>query len=88
MSALTEEQMTPKSAEYWDFRALQTNTLTFHSPIFYRKYKIYHNESGWPVGAVYCYVHDDYDGPGDNRLGHGKTVEECIEAINEQILEG
>ena len=29
----------------------------------------------------WLYVHDDYDGPEDNRCGRAGSVQECIEAI-------
>lgn len=32
----------------------------------------------------YEYVHHDYDGPDDNRLGYCMTVDQCIEEIDEK----
>jgi hypothetical protein len=38
-------------------------------------------------GGKYCFVHESYDGPGDDRLGFADTIEACILEINEKILE-
>ncbi len=61
-------------------------TITYENPIIYGKYRIYHYDGfmrhEWPFG----FVHDDYDGAPDakdNRFGLGKTIEDCIEQINE-----
>jgi hypothetical protein len=57
---------------------------TWDNPIWYRKFRIYltdHCFVNWE------YVHDDYDGApdaGDNRYGHGQTVAECIDEIDER----
>lgn len=53
-------------------------------PIRYRGYKIHNAGNGY---VKYEFVHEDYDGPGDNRLGFGKSIEDCIIQINEQIEE-
>lgn len=35
------------------------------------------------MGAMYSWVHEDYDGPEDNRHGTEATVEDCYRAIDE-----
>ena len=58
--------------------------ITWNNPIWYRKFRIYladHCFVNWE------YVHDDYDGAPDaedNRCGHGHTVAECIDEIDER----
>lgn len=46
--------------------------------IEYRDYAI---SNAWIGG--FQYVHNDYDGPEDNRHGHEKTLEDCYRAIDE-----
>lgn len=45
----------------------------------YRRYKIYPCRyiSGWE------YCHNDYDGPGDNRCGHGRSLREVMMDIDD-----
>src|SRR5690606_13614001 len=64
---------------------LQKGVLTFEDPLRYRGYLIHHNDVGF--GGKYAFVHEGYDGPGDNRLGYGQTIEDCIREINEQVEE-
>ena len=40
----------------------------------------------WPEHG-YSWQHESYDGPGDNRCGSAKTVDECIEQIDEKMDE-
>lgn len=68
-------------------RELETGTLTFENPLRYGEYRIYHNAMGWPIGHAFAYLHDQYDGYGDHRLGTGETIKDCILQINEKILE-
>lgn len=46
--------------------------------IEYRDYAI---SNAWIGG--FQYVHNDYDGPEDNRAGHEATLEDCYRAIDE-----
>lgn len=64
---------------------------SYSNPIWYREHwRIYVYEPGWHWMLSYAFVHDDYDGEGDPRHGHGATVEACqreidqIEAIREE----
>jgi len=34
-------------------------------------------------GIAYQYVHTDYDGPEDSRIGHGATMQDCVNAIDD-----
>lgn len=69
-------------------RELETGTLTYGHPLRYEGvWLIYHNDIGWPSGADFAFQHESYDGPGDNRLGTGSTIHDCILQINEKILE-
>lgn len=51
----------------------------------YRDYEIKPNSHSY--GGEYEYVHNDYDGPGDDRCGYGQTVRECLEDIDRYIEE-
>ncbi len=33
------------------------------------------------------FVHEDYDGPGDNRCGNGRSVEDCKAQIDDILLD-
>lgn len=49
----------------------------------YRGYIITHNPKPIPLRAHdYDYVHDEYDGPDDDRCGSEASVEECKAAID------
>lgn len=50
--------------------------------IEYRDYAI---SNAWIGG--FQYVHNDYDGPEDNRAGHERTLEDCYRAIDESYDE-
>lgn len=52
----------------------------------YRDYLIEENTSPWP--GKFEFVHNSYDGPGDNRLGFGNSIQDCKDQIDEQIEEG
>lgn len=55
---------------------------TYGNPIWYRdKWRIYIAECG---PYVYTYVHNDYDGDGDNRSGYAHTIEQCKAEIDEK----
>lgn len=67
---------------------LRNGILTYDNPLEYRGYLIYHNDPGWD--SKYAFVHSGYDGASDahdNRCGLGKTIDDCILQINEQIEE-
>lgn len=69
-------------------RELETGYLTYENPLRYgpdKEWLIYHNDSGY--GGKYAFVHESYDGPGDDRHGFGDTIEACILAINGKILD-
>lgn len=56
----------------------------------YRGYEIYKVRSEF-IGHNYDFIHKDFDGDGvnvsDHRYGHGDTIEECRELIDELIEE-
>ena len=70
-----------------DFEAemIDHNVITFKNALMYRGYRIYHSDSPWP--GKFQWVHDSYDGPGDNRLGSADTIEKCVIEINDYIHE-
>lgn len=45
------------------------------------EYKGFAISNAWIGG--FQYVHNDYDGPEDNRHGHEATLEDCYRAIDE-----
>lgn len=49
-------------------------------PITYRDYTIKRGEH-----TKFEFVHNEYDGPGDNRLGACDTLEDCMTEIDEQL---
>lgn len=51
-------------------------------PITYRDYTIKRGEH-----TKFEFVHNEYDGPGDNRLGSGVSIEYCRQQIDEQVIE-
>ena len=58
---------------------------TWDNPIWYRdKWRIYLSNSDW---VKWEYVHDDYDGPEDDRCGYGDTEAECKAEIDERFYE-
>lgn len=60
--------------------------VSWTNPIWYRGHKIYPGD-----GTAWEFQHDDYDptpmyaddGPSDHHCGHGKSVAECRELIDE-----
>jgi hypothetical protein len=61
-------------------------TIEYRNPIQYKGYKIYHGGYMEP----FAFVHDDYDGAPDahdHRHGEAKSIEDCIDQIEEQINE-
>lgn len=63
--------------------------VTWDNPIRYGKWRIYRNDftahPAW-MTVAWEYVHEDYDGApdaGDNRCGHGASVDACIAEIQE-----
>lgn len=55
---------------------------SWSNPIWHGKWRIYVDDCG-PPHTRYAYVHDDYDGPGDDRQGHTVTVDEAKAEIDE-----
>lgn len=55
---------------------------SYSNPVHYRGWRIYIGE--W---TPFEYVHEDYDGPEDNRCGTAKTVEEAKREIDEYIVD-
>ncbi len=55
-------------------------------PIRYGSWLIYRNDftahPDWR-SVAWLYVHEDYDGPEDNRCGHGPSVDACMTEIQE-----
>lgn len=52
---------------------------TTQLPITYRDYTIKRGEY-----TKFEFVHNEYDGPEDNRLGTGNSIEDCKEQIDEK----
>lgn len=70
---------------------MSERTLTEHQDrdgtyFRYGDYEIRESEISYAVGhsAVWSYVHDSYDGPGDTRCGLETSPEECVARIEEQ----
>lgn len=65
-------------------------TPTWVGKYWYGKYRIYLDPQppaapGWEA-FNYAFVHDDFDGApdsGDNRCGNGRTLQECLDQIDE-----
>lgn len=57
---------------------------TYENPIMYRKCRIIpaYTVFGW----MWSWQHDDLD-VGDTRFGHERTIEGCIEAIDDKLSE-
>jgi len=53
--------------------------------LIYHEYEISLAYSHCPF--KYQYVHTEYDGPEDHRLGYRNSIEECKMEIDEQIAE-
>jgi len=54
------------------------------------KYKGYFIHHGYGYFAKFNFVHENYDGASDSkdhRHGHGDSIEDCIEQIEEQLTE-
>ena len=49
----------------------------------YRGYSVHYNPKPIPQGPDWDFVHDDYDGKGDQRCGSGYDGFDCIAQINE-----
>lgn len=56
-------------------------------PINYRGYTIERSTPA-PIPSwklfQWTWSHVDYDGPGDRRIGQAATIEDCVDAIDEQ----
>lgn len=59
---------------------------SYDNPIRYRGYRVFLGDSG-PWSTNWHFVHEDYDGPEDNRCGVCRTVIECRAEIDEQIAD-
>lgn len=62
------------------------NLITFSNPVWYGKWRIYHNSAAMGYSSTFAFCHDDYDGASDandNRCGYGATIEACINKIEE-----
>lgn len=55
---------------------------TYDNPIWYRGYRI-HLGPAYTRWDQWTYVHDDYDGPEDRRIGLEETEAACREAIDD-----
>jgi len=53
------------------------------NPLHYRGYEITPYEL--PQYSKWEWAHADYDGPEDGRNGHSKTLQECLDQIDERI---
>lgn len=74
--------------QYWILDSIKTNTLTYSNPIMYQGYRIFLDDETDPRTG-FRFLHEDYDGgdPKDHRHGEGDSVIDCIQQINEYILE-
>lgn len=54
----------------------------------YRGFTIEHDPKPIPTRAHdYSFVHEDYDGPEDKRIGTGSSVQDCRDAIDDMLWE-
>jgi len=67
--------------ESYEANCLEKNLITYDNAVMYRGYRIFHSSNGWL--KKFEFVSDDYDGPGDHRLGSADSLEEAIIEINE-----
>ena len=62
---------------------MEKKRITYNKPIVYWSFRIYTSDNH---AAPWEFSHEDYDGApdaGDQRCGEGKTLEDCIDQINE-----
>ena len=50
--------------------------------VVYGDWHIKYDPSPLILGMLYSFCHKDYDGEEDDRRGHGKTVDDCIDTID------
>jgi hypothetical protein len=75
-----------KQYNYLEGAAKQSNDEAIVQNQEYKDYRIKYDPPPVP-GINYVYYHDDYDGPGDNRFGYCRTIQECKDEIDELIEE-
>lgn len=73
-------------SEAYEKNMVAIGIITQANAILYRDYKIFNADYRLTRGT-WVFLHKDYDGDGDKRLGGGRTIEECVKLINEQIEE-
>jgi hypothetical protein len=60
--------------------------VTWGNPIRFGDWRIYRNDftahPDW-LSVAWLYVHEDYDGPEDNRHGFASSIDGCIALIQE-----
>lgn len=60
---------------------------SWDNPIWHGKWRIYLSDYPEIPELAYAYCHDDYDGAEDahdTRFGHGKSVEDCKQQIDDE----
>lgn len=62
--------------------------ITSDNPIKYKDWLIYSGDA-WErkYGGNWLYIHKEYDGPGNHDIGTEKTLEDCIDSIEEKEAE-
>lgn len=86
MIRFKKSELKKTEREYWILESIKLGLPTDDNPILYQGYKIC---IGGYIGR-WKFVHEDYDGAPDardNRIGYGTSIGECIQQINEYILE-
>ncbi len=76
-----------KRFEDYEKAMIAANIVTHSNAIVYRDYKIFNSVDSNLKPGTWVFLHKDYDGEGDKRYGGGRTIEDCIIGINEQIEE-
>lgn len=82
----TEELLNDK----FEVEILRKNLISYRNAIRYAGYLIFHNDTVFFKEDRFKYVHEDYDGAPDAhdyRFGTAATIEDCIQKINEALLE-
>lgn len=70
----------------FEVEMIQKNVITYQNAIRYADYLIYHSDVVYRKDQTFSFHRDGYE-PGDKEWGQGETIEDCIDQINEQLLE-
>lgn len=76
------EQMANDFIAFWKFPLIQ---YMLEEKLYYKGYWI--SRAPAYTRCKFQFVSENYDGPGDNRLGFTYSIEECKEQIDEQLLQ-